>query len=72
VYGSRALTARELEVCALLTAGLKNREIGAAMGTTEHVVKNYLRVIFDKTGHHNRVEVALWYLKNEETLCGKN
>jgi DNA-binding CsgD family transcriptional regulator len=31
------------------------------MGTTEHVVKNYLRVIYDKLGLWNRVELALWY-----------
>ena len=32
-----------------------------AIGTTEHVVKNYLRVIYDKLGLWNRVELALWY-----------
>jgi DNA-binding NarL/FixJ family response regulator len=31
------------------------------IGTTEHVVKNYLRVIYDKLGLWNRVELALWY-----------
>jgi len=41
--------------------GLKNREVAQAIGTTEHVVKNYLRVIYDKLGLWNRVELALWY-----------
>jgi DNA-binding NarL/FixJ family response regulator len=40
---------------------LKNREVAKAIGTTEHVVKNYLRAIYDKLGLWNRVELALWY-----------
>jgi len=40
---------------------LKNKEVADAIGTTEHVVKNYLRVIYDKLGLWNRVELALWY-----------
>jgi DNA-binding NarL/FixJ family response regulator len=35
--------------------------VADAIGTTEHVVKNYLRVIYDKLGLWNRVELALWY-----------
>jgi DNA-binding CsgD family transcriptional regulator len=31
------------------------------IGTTEYVVKNHLRIIFDKLGFWNRVEPALWY-----------
>src|ERR1035437_4165270 len=38
-----------------------NREVAEAIGTTEHVVKNYLRVIYNKLGLWNRVELALWY-----------
>jgi DNA-binding NarL/FixJ family response regulator len=41
--------------------GRKNREIANFLGTTEHVVKNDLRVIYDKLGFWNRVELALWY-----------
>ena len=44
-----------------LPRGLKNREVANEIGTTEHVVKNYLRVIYDKLGLWNRVELALWY-----------
>lgn len=40
---------------------MKNRDVADAIGTTEHVVKNYLRVIYDKLGLWNRVELALWY-----------
>lgn len=40
---------------------MKNGEIARVVGTTEHVVKNYLRVIYDKLGLWNRVELALWW-----------
>ena len=56
----------------LLTDGLKNKEIAVLAGTTEHVVKNYLRRIYDKLGLWNRTEVALWYVKNVELKGGKD
>ena len=61
---------REQQVIALVAQGLKNREVADAIGTTEHVVKNYLRGIYDKLGLWNRVELALWYAarKNEQTF----
>lgn len=60
-YGTRVPSPKESRVIALVAAGLKNREVAVAIGTTEHVVKNYLRVIYDKLGLWNRVELALWF-----------
>jgi DNA-binding NarL/FixJ family response regulator len=60
-YGSRIPSEREQRVIQLVAQGLKNREVADEIGTTEHVVKNYLRVIYDKLGLWNRVELALWY-----------
>jgi two-component system nitrate/nitrite response regulator NarL len=60
-YGSRVPSEREQRVIQLVAQGLKNREVADEIGTTEHVVKNYLRVIYDKLGLWNRVELALWY-----------
>jgi DNA-binding NarL/FixJ family response regulator len=60
-YGSRVPSEREQQVIQLVAQGLKNKEVADAIGTTEHVVKNYLRVIYDKLGLWNRVELALWY-----------
>jgi DNA-binding NarL/FixJ family response regulator len=60
-YGKRVPSEREQLVIELVAQGLKNREVAESMGTTEHVVKNYLRVIYDKLGLWNRVELALWY-----------
>jgi DNA-binding NarL/FixJ family response regulator len=60
-YGSRVPSEREHRVIQLVAQGLKNSEVASEIGTTEHVVKNYLRVIYDKLGLWNRVELALWY-----------
>lgn len=60
-YGTRIPSEREQRVIQLVAQGLKNKEVADEIGTTEHVVKNYLRVIYDKLGLWNRVELALWY-----------
>ena len=61
LYGSRIPTPRQQQVIELVAQGLKNSEVAEAIGTTEHVVKNYLRRIYDKLGLWSRVELALWY-----------
>ena len=60
-YGSRDLNKTELRVIELVAQGLKNSEVAEIIGATEMVIKNYLRVIYDKLGLWNRVELALWY-----------
>ena len=60
-YGGGVPSQREHRIIELVAEGLKNGEIASSIGTTEHVVKNYLRVIYDKLGLWNRVELALWY-----------
>jgi DNA-binding NarL/FixJ family response regulator len=66
-FGNRIPSEREHLVIQLVAEGLKNREVAQAIGTTEHVVKNYLRTIYDKLGLWNRVELALWYESRKET-----
>ena len=61
LYGSRVPSPRQQQVIALVAQGLKNSEVAEAIGITEYVVKNHLRIIFDKLGLWNRVELALWY-----------
>ena len=58
------LTPKEMQVVALLMQGCKNKEIGLRLGTTEQVVKNYLRNIYDKTGVSDRLELALFATHN--------
>jgi DNA-binding NarL/FixJ family response regulator len=57
----RVPSEREQRVIQLVAEGMKNKEVAEVIGTTEHVMKNYLRVIYDKLGLWNRVELALWY-----------
>jgi two-component system, NarL family, nitrate/nitrite response regulator NarL len=64
-YGTRIPSEREQRVIELVAQGLKNCEVAKEIGTTEHVVKNYLRVIYDKLGMWNRVELALWYVSRQ-------
>ncbi len=54
------LTAKEIQVSTLVWEGLTNREIAKIVGTTEQVVKNYLRTAFDKLGVWSRLELALY------------
>jgi DNA-binding NarL/FixJ family response regulator len=54
------LTAKEVQVATLVWEGLTNREIADVIGTTEQVVKNYLRNTFDKLGVWSRLELALY------------
>ena len=54
------LTAKEIQVAGLVWQGHTNRQIGKIIGTTEQVVKNYLRNTFDKLGVWSRLELALY------------
>jgi two-component system NarL family response regulator len=56
--GGEQLTERELEVLQLVTAGLRNKEIAARLGISEHTVKFHLRHILDKLHAQSRAEVA--------------
>jgi DNA-binding NarL/FixJ family response regulator len=61
--GARArdrLTPREMQIVALILQGCKNKEIAMRLTTTEQVIKNYLRHIYDKTGVSDRLELALF------------
>lgn len=63
LVGSRVrdrLTPKEMRIVALIVQGCKNREIANRLNTTEQVIKNYLRSIYDKTGVSDRLELALF------------
>lgn len=55
------LTPAKLEVARLVISGLSNKEVAARRGTTEHVIKNYMRVVLDATGCWSRSELAARY-----------
>ena len=59
------LTPKELQIIAGVTQGLRNKDIAQDVSTTEQVVKNYLRKIYDKLGVSDRLELALYCLHNK-------
>src|SRR5207237_4942705 len=58
------LTPKESLIVSCVTQGMKNKEIALRVGTTEQVVKNYLRKVYDKLGVADRLELALFCLHN--------
>lgn len=58
------LTARELEVVALITEGSTNKHIAQTFGISEETVKRHLTNIFNKLGVGNRLELALFALNH--------
>lgn len=74
------LSAKEVQVATLVWQGLTNKDIAQVLGTSEQVVKNYLRTTFDKLGVWTRLELALyvsshggrgWHLQlGQEALAG--
>jgi len=58
------LTPKESIIVSCVTQGMKNKEIALRVGTTEQVVKNYLRKVYDKLGVADRLELALYCLNH--------
>lgn len=56
------LSEKEIRIMAAVVRGFKNRDIALQLYTSEQVVKNALRNIFDKTGVSDRLELALYVL----------
>lgn len=54
------LTDKELQIVAGVAQGMRNKEIAQEVGTTEQVIKNYLRKVYDKLGVSDRLELALY------------
>jgi DNA-binding NarL/FixJ family response regulator len=59
------LSKKELAIISCITRGMRNKEIAYQIGTTEQVIKNYLRKIYDKLGVSDRLELALYCLHHE-------
>jgi DNA-binding NarL/FixJ family response regulator len=56
---------RETAIIACITEGKRNKEIAAQLGTSEQVIKNYLRKIYVKLGVSDRLELALYSLQRK-------
>jgi DNA-binding CsgD family transcriptional regulator len=54
------LNSKEIRVATMVWEGHTNPEIAIRLGTTEQVIKNHLRSVFDKLGVWSRLELALY------------
>jgi DNA-binding NarL/FixJ family response regulator len=59
------LSPKELAIITCITQGKRNKEIAYHLGTTEQVIKNYLRKVYDKLGVSDRLELALYCLHHQ-------
>src|SRR4029079_18969632 len=59
------LSPKETAIITCITQGKRNKEIAFQLGTTEQVIKNYLRKIYDKLVVSDRLELALYCLHNK-------
>jgi DNA-binding NarL/FixJ family response regulator len=59
------LSPKELTIIHYITQGKRNKEIAHELGTSEQVIKNYLRKIYDKLGVSDRLELALYSLNHK-------
>ena len=59
------LSPKEMSIITCITQGKRNKEIAYQLGTTDQVIKNYLRKIYDKLGVSDRLELALYCLHNK-------
>src|SRR5690349_20681311 len=50
----------EIRIATLVWQGRTNPEIAWVIGTSEQVIKNHLRNVFDKLGVWSRLELALY------------
>jgi len=58
------LSEKEQTIVTLVTDGRRNKEIARELGTTEQVVKNYLRRIYERFGVADRLELAIYSLQH--------
>jgi len=65
------LTPRERQIARLVANGYGNELIASSLCLQEGTIKQYLYVLFQKLGIHNRTELALWYLEHDKAAGSK-
>jgi DNA-binding CsgD family transcriptional regulator len=61
--GRSPLTDRELEVAALVTDGLTNKEIATRLRLSVRTAENHVLNVMNKLGLDNRAQVAAWFTR---------
>jgi two-component system, NarL family, nitrate/nitrite response regulator NarL len=59
------LSPKELVIITCITQGKRNKEIAYQLGTTEQVIKNCLRKVYNKLGVSDRLELANYSLRHQ-------
>ena len=62
--GISSFTRKEKEIVKEIASGLTNKEIDKKLFISEGAVKKYINSILSKTGLVNRVQIAMYYLKD--------
>ncbi|HEY0786315.1 MAG TPA: response regulator transcription factor, partial [Acidobacteriaceae bacterium] len=65
VKSAPRLSPKEMAIISYISQGKRNKEIAHHIGTSEQVIKNYLRKIYDKLGVSDRLELALYCLHHD-------
>lgn len=60
------LTAREVQVIALVSEGKSNKEIARALTVTTHTVKAHISRILHKLGKESRTELAVLWTRRQQ------
>jgi two-component system nitrate/nitrite response regulator NarL len=59
------LSPKELAIVTWIMQGKRNKEIAGLLGTSEQVIKNYLRKVYGKLGVSDRLELALYCMHHQ-------
>ena len=62
--GYAILTHREVEILSMVAVGFSNRDVAEELCISHHTVKWHLRNVFKKISVPNRLQAALWSVKN--------
>jgi DNA-binding NarL/FixJ family response regulator len=60
-----SLTPTEIKVVTLVAQGQSNREIAKQLKVSQRTVESHVSNMLNKTGLHNRTELARWSIENE-------
>lgn len=63
-YDSLGLSEKEFEIIKLVSDGLNNKEIAAAVYLSEGTIRNYISTILEKLKLRDRTQLACFYYKN--------
>jgi DNA-binding NarL/FixJ family response regulator len=71
IFAALQLSPQQAKVVELLLRGLGDKQIAAAMGIGEPTVRTYLDRIWERTGAHGRMELAMRVLAVSHAVTAK-